>query len=256
MQQEQRAKQYEMIVRSRNFLSRIISFIQPHILCDNYCYPFKLESKSELKWEFVKTLSLLDIPNAEVVAISDSFFGSLRTIREELLSDAAFIADNDPAATSAAEVAMVYPGFFAIATYRLAHKLRTLGVSTIPRVFAELAHSKTGIDINPGAQIGTEFFIDHGTGTVIGETTVIGNRVKLYQGVTLGALSVHKSDADAKRHPTIEDDVTIYAGTTILGGSTVIGSGSIIGGNVWLTESIPPYSKVFNDIESKIVLPK
>lgn len=256
MQQELKSQQLEVIVRSKNYLSRLIAYVHPHVLCESLCYPLKLESEQELKSEFVKILTLMDSFATNVVHIADHFFAHLPEIHEKLMEDAAFIADNDPAASSPTEVAMVYPGFFAIATYRIAHLLNIAGVGTIPRIFTELAHSKTGIDINPGAHIGREFFIDHGTGVVIGETTVIGNRVKIYQGVTLGALSVHKADADAKRHPTIEDDVTIYAGATILGGSTVIGAGSIVGGNVWLTESIPPYSKVFNNLESKIILPK
>jgi serine O-acetyltransferase len=150
------------------------------------------------------------------------------------------------------EVVMAYPGMYAVTVHRLAHELYRLKVPIIPRVMSELAHSKTGIDIHPGATIGERFFIDHGTGVVIGETTVIGNNVKIYQGVTLGALSFPK-DADTgmlmkghKRHPNVEDNVVIYAGATILGGDTVIGHDSEIGGNVWLMESIPPYSRVYN----------
>ena len=247
------ARQLEVIARAKGYLSRLVAYVHPHTLCESLCYPVKIDSEVELKWEFVKILSLLGEPNSNIVHIADHFFEKLPAVRRMLLDDAQFIAENDPAAASAEEVAMVYPGFFAISTYRLAHLLRVAGVQLIPRIFSELAHSKTGIDINPGAHIGKEFFIDHGTGIVIGETTIIGCRVKVYQGVTLGALSVHKVDAEKKRHPTIEDDVTIYAGATILGGNTVIGAGSVIGGNVWLTESIPPRSKVFNSIESKVV---
>src|SRR5690606_23751132 len=137
------------------------------------------------------------------------------------------------------------PGFYAISAYRIAHSLHGLGVKLIPRMITELAHSRTGIDIHPAATIGQYFCIDHGTGVVIGETTIIGDRVKIYQGVTLGALSVEKADADNKRHPTIEDDVVIYSGATILGGNTVIGEGSVIGGNVWLTKSVVAKSKVY-----------
>ena len=151
----------------------------------------------------------------------------------------------DPAAKSINEVVQTYPGFYAIAAFRIANELHRLGSVGIPRVITEHAHSKTGIDIHPGAKIGAHFCIDHGTGVVIGETTVIGNHVKIYQGVTLGALSVDKSDAERKRHPTIEDNVVIYAGATILGGETVIGHDSVIGGNVWLTRSVPPHSKIY-----------
>jgi serine O-acetyltransferase len=153
--------------------------------------------------------------------------------------------EGDPAAKSKSEVVRTYPGFYAIAAYRLAHELYRLGVQDIPRVITEHAHSKTGIDIHPAAKIGEHFCIDHGTGIVIGETTIIGNHVKIYQGVTLGALSVDKHDAETKRHPTIEDHVVIYAAATILGGETIIGHDSVIGGNVWLTQSVPAYSKIY-----------
>ena len=157
-------------------------------------------------------------------------------------ADAALI--NDPAANSIEEVILSYPGLQAILVYRIAHFLHQNGVPIIPRIMTEYIHGRTGIDINPGATIGESFHIDHGTGVVIGETCVIGNRVKIFQGVTLGALSVKKEMQAKKRHPTIEDDVTIYPGATILGGNTVIGKGSIIGGNVWVISSVPPYSKV------------
>ncbi len=159
--------------------------------------------------------------------------------------DAAFAGD--PAAKSRDEVILSYPGLLAIACHRIAHELYLRGVPLIPRMMSEHIHKITGIDIHPGASIGEAFFIDHATGVVIGETAVIGRNVKLYQGVTIGALSVVKEQADEKRHPTIEDDVTIYAGATILGGKTVIGRGSIIGGNVWITNSVPPFSTVYNN---------
>ena len=182
----------------------------------------------------------------DIDPLVETFLSDLPRVREDLLLDADFIAEGDPAATGVDEVVLAYPGFFAIAVFRLAHRLHELGVPLVPRMMTELAHSRTGIDIHPGAAIGKEFFIDHGTGIVIGETAVIGNRVKLYQGVTLGALSVSREMVGCRRHPSIEDDVIIYAGSTILGGSTVIGHGSIIGGNVWLTESVQPYSMVYN----------
>lgn len=170
---------------------------------------------------------------------------AIPSIRAVLDTDVQAALTGDPAARSAAEVILSYPGVQAIAVHRIAHELYRLGVPLIPRMMSELVHSRTGIDIHPGARIGRSFFIDHGTGVVVGETTVIGERVKLYQGVTLGALSV-APDArpQQQRHPTLEDEVTIYAGATILGGDTVIGRGSIIGGNVWLTRSVPPGTTV------------
>jgi len=151
----------------------------------------------------------------------------------------------DPAAKSAEEVILSYPGLEALTVHRCANFLWRRGIPLIPRMMSEYVHAKTGIDIHPGATIGERFFIDHGTGVVIGETAVIGDNVKIYQGVTLGALSVRKSESDRKRHPTIEDDVTIYSGATILGGKTVIGSGCVVGGNVWLTSSLPPGSRIY-----------
>lgn len=176
--------------------------------------------------------------------VTRNLLQELPVIREALMKDVAAALAGDPAARSEAEVITCYPGLLAISVHRLAHFLHQEGVPLIPRILSEYIHGLTGIDIHPGAQIGEHFFIDHGTGVVIGETTRIGNRVKIYQGVTLGALSVHKSMADMKRHPTLEDDVTVYAGATILGGETVVGRGSIIGGNVWLTRSVPPFSRV------------
>lgn len=192
------------------------------------------------------------LKQSEVVSEIDfttSFFESLVAIHSDLLSDLEAILDFDPAAKSRAEVLLAYPGFFAIFVYRIANNLWVHKVNILPRVLSELAHSKTGIDIHPGANIGKRFFIDHGTGIVIGETTKIGSNVKIYQGVTLGALSVSKDKAKEKRHPTIEDDVIIYANATILGGNTTIGKGAIIGGNVWITESIPAQSLVYHKSE-------
>ena len=177
--------------------------------------------------------------------IAQQFFDALPAIYDKLENDITAMDQGDPAAKSRSEVVRTYPGFYAIAAYRIAHQLHALGVQGIPRIITEHAHSKTGIDIHPGANIGEHFCIDHGTGVVIGETSIIGNRVKIYQGVTLGALSVNKEDAAKKRHPTIEDNVVIYAGATILGGDTVIGRNSTIGGNVWLTRSVPAESKIY-----------
>lgn len=179
------------------------------------------------------------------VAVADRFFEAVPLIYGKIEEDINAMFQGDPAAKSSSEVIRTYPGFYAIAAYRIAHELHKLGVTGIPRVITELAHSKTGIDIHPAASIGRHFCIDHGTGVVIGETTIIGNHVKIYQGVTLGALSVSKADAERKRHPTLEDNVIVYAGATILGGETVIGHDSVIGGNVWLTRSVPAHSKIY-----------
>jgi len=180
------------------------------------------------------------------------FFDQLRIIYDDLLYDARAIADNDPASQGFEEVIAVYPGFYAIAVYRFAHALLLLEVPTLPRMLTEYAHSQTGIDIHPGAVIGRSFFIDHGTGIVIGETTIIGKNVKLYQGVTLGATHVAKNMAQKKRHPTIEDNVVIYANATILGGKTVVGHDSVIGGNVWLTNSVEPFSLVYHQSQIEV----
>lgn len=181
--------------------------------------------------------------------IVEDYFEQIPAIYEKLLKDIEATYLGDPAASSNSEVIRSYPGFYAIAAYRLANALTHLGVKNIPRIITENAHSKTGIDIHPKATIGEYFCIDHGTGVVIGETTIIGNHVKIYQGVTLGALSVNKEDAKIKRHPTIEDHVVLYAGATILGGTTTVGHHSTVGGNVWLTKSIPPHSRVYYKAE-------
>jgi len=185
-------------------------------------------------------------------AVVMRLFNRLPELRAMLSEDVMAALAGDPAAQSVEEVIFSYPAIQAITTHRIAHELYREAVPMIPRILSEHAHGKTGIDIHPGARIGHSFFIDHGTGVVIGETCVIGNNVKLYQGVTLGALSLPRDSEGAlirhrKRHPTIEDNVTIYSGATILGGETVIGAGSVIGGNVWLVESVPPHSKVTYD---------
>ncbi|HEX2534054.1 MAG TPA: serine O-acetyltransferase EpsC, partial [Chitinophagaceae bacterium] len=222
-------------------------------------YEGKYESEERLRQEYCqlkdKLAALLTrlVQSEEEGSIQrDLFFAELPRLYELLMKDAAAIIQFDPAAKSIEEVLVAYPGFFATAVYRMAHQLHRQGVPLLPRLLSEFAHSKTGIDIHPGAQIGESFFIDHGTGIVIGETTHIGNNVKIYQGVTLGALTVIKEEAASKRHPTIEDEVIIYSGATILGGKTVIGRGSVIGGNVWLTASVPPGSVVYHKSEVKI----
>lgn len=177
------------------------------------------------------------------------FMRELPSLRGALAQDVRAAYEGDPAAKSYDEIIFSYPGLLAVTVYRIAHQLMHQNVPLMPRIMTEYAHSQTGIDIHPGAHIGASFFIDHGTGVVIGETTEIGDRVRLYQGVTLGALSLPRQAVDslraAKRHPTVEDDVIIYAQATILGGDTVIGARSVIGGNTWITASVPPDTKVF-----------
>ncbi|ASV32183.1 serine O-acetyltransferase EpsC [Maribacter cobaltidurans] len=181
-----------------------------------------------------------------------NYVEKLPGILEKLNLDAEATVNCDPASLSIEEVYMAYPGFYAIAIYRLAHELYTIGFPLVPRLMTEYAHRQTGVDINPGAQIGDSFHIDHGTGIVIGETAIIKNHVKIYQGVTLGGLYVAKHLQKTKRHPTIENNVTIYANATILGGDTVIGANSVIGGNAWLTASVPANSTVYHSPEIKI----
>jgi len=194
--------------------------------------------------------ALLDRQQAEEMV--DSFISKLPELQDSLFEEAGVYFENDPAAKSIEEVILTYPGFFAQVVYRISHEFYKMKTPIIPRLFSEYAHTKVGVDINPGAQIGKSFYIDHGTGIVIGETTEIGNNVKIYQGVTLGALFVTKGLANEKRHPTIEDNVVIYAGATILGGKTVVGHDSTIGGNAWLTKSVVPYSLVQQNSEVRI----
>jgi serine O-acetyltransferase len=182
---------------------------------------------------------------SETERITNAFLTYLPQLRKTLATDAIAHFEGDPAAQSLQEVLLAYPGFAAIVVHRIAHFFYTHQVPLLPRLMSELSHTKTGIDIHPGAQIGDYFCIDHGTGIVIGETSLIGQHVKLYQGVTLGALSVAKNLCASKRHPTIQDHVTIYSGTTILGGETIIGHHTTIGGNVWITASVPAKSKVY-----------
>lgn len=193
---------------------------------------------------------LQQLPEQE--RVSAAFFSELNETHKILFLDLEAIYEFDPAAKSRDEIILSYPGFYAIAVYRLANILWQLNVPVIPRIISEYVHGKTGIDIHPGATIGHSFFIDHGTGIVIGQTAIIGNHVKIYQGVTLGALNVKKEEAETKRHPTIKDNVIIYANATILGGKTVIGTDTVVGGNVWISSSVPANSLVFN--KSEIVI--
>lgn len=212
---------------------------------------------SELKKLEQELVVILDLTKAcsecNHEAVSAAFFNQVAEIHRLLNTDIEALHRGDPAARTRFEVIRAYPGFYALSFYRISHILHLLQIPLIPRILTEYAHSKTGIDIHPAAEIGEYFMMDHGTGIVIGETSVIGRDVKMYQGVTLGALSVTKSMAQQKRHPTIKDNVVIYSGATILGGETVIGEGSVIGGNVWLTQSVPPGSLVYHNPEITVV---
>ena len=203
-----------------------------------------------LKKTFLEITSKLDIKEGE--RIWNEFQDQFLTIREKLNLDALSFLKNDPASTCIEEVYLAYPGFYAISIYRLSHQLYLLKVPIMPRMMSEYVHGVTGIDIHPGATIGESFFVDHGTGIVIGETSIIKNNVKIFQGVTLGGLQVKKSMQSSKRHPTIEENVTIYANATILGGDIVIGANSTIGANVWITQSVPENSLVTYQTEIKI----
>lgn len=196
----------------------------------------------------VEPLAGVDRADAVVAGFAAALLGS----HERLALDAEAICAGDPAAESVDEVIAAYPGFLAIAIHRIAHEIHRLDVPILPRLLAEVAHTRTGVDIHPGATIGLRFCIDHGTGVVVGETAVIGDDVKLYQGVTLGALSVAKSAAGTKRHPTIGDRVVIYANATVLGGDTVVGADSVVGGNVFLTSSVPPDSLVYQTSQYRV----
>ncbi len=207
-------------------------------------------SEIQLKKIMDSTRACHDCNNEEKAA---KFFSTIPELYRILNTDVRAILNGDPAAKSEFEIIRAYPGFYAISFYRMAHALLLLDIPLLPRILTEHAHSKTGIDIHPGARIGEYLYIDHGTGIVIGETTEIGNHVKLYQGVTLGALSVEKEMALTKRHPTVGDHVVIYSGATILGGDTEIGDHCIIGGNVWLTKSVPAGSIVYHDPQIKVL---
>jgi serine O-acetyltransferase len=243
---------------SIEFLEEIIDLLFPHFSNKIYYSPEDIMAKLQLMER--NLISLLKNVNGNgksetkinASQIAKSFISEIPKVHDMLWMDAEAIFKGDPAAESIDEVILAYPGLMAIANYRLAHELYKLDVSIIPRILTEHAHEITGIDIHPGAEIGCPFFIDHGTGIVIGETTKIGKNVKIYQGVTLGALSVAKSLSNVKRHPTIQDDVIIYSQAVILGGETVVGQGSIIGGNAWITQSVPPNSVVYSKMEVKV----
>lgn len=219
-----------------------VFFLDYHRCCNTE----EVENRLSLFKIYFKKIISSVVKENNIDELSQSIFEKFKEVYETLEQDAQTFLESDPAATSIEEIYFAYPGFYAIAVYRFAHELQDKGIPLIPRIWTEFAHSKTGIDIHPSAKIGKNFFIDHGTGIVIGETTTIGNHVKIYQGVTLGALSVSKDVANKKRHPTIEDYVTIYSNATILGGETTIGKYSVIGGNVWITESVAPESIVYH----------
>lgn len=202
----------------------------------------------ENKKFFIKIVKCqAQVTDEKAEKIADEFYSKLADIEKKLELDSNYINECDPACLSTEEVVAAYPGFYAIACYRIAHEILRAGFPIFSRMITEIAHEKTGVDIHPGASIETPFFIDHGTGVVIGETTVIGKNVRIYQGVTLGALSVSKDLQGSKRHPTVEDDVIIYSNATILGGKTIIGKGTTIGGNVWISKTISPSSFVYHD---------
>ncbi|UXP31165.1 serine O-acetyltransferase [Reichenbachiella agarivorans] len=237
------------------FIVRLLQFLFPEL--NN----IRFKTESEIQEEFAAIQQLFEDLLLKTEACEKSFalsscqlfFSELENIYDLCIEDADAILSGDPAAIDRKEVIRTYPGFFAIAIYRIAHVMLGLDIPYLPRIFTEYAHVRTSIDIHPKAKIGRKFCIDHGTGVVVGETCIIGSNVKVYQGVTLGAMSVRKEMALTKRHPTIGDNVVIYAGATILGGRTVIGANSIIGGNVWLTESVAPNSRVYYAHDSQLI---
>jgi serine O-acetyltransferase len=239
---------------SVNYLNELLNLFFPHFSSKIYYSQEDVIAKLQLLERNLISLirQLNSLYKGDPSLSSKRFTQVVPVIYKSLLADAEAIYEGDPAAESIDEVIIAYPGFRAIAIYRIAHELYNLGLPIIPRILTEHAHELTGIDIHPGARIASPFFIDHGTGIVIGETTEIGKNVKIYQGVTLGAMSVDKSLSQTKRHPTIENDVIIYSQAVILGGSTVIGEKSIIGGNAWITQSIPANSVVYNKSEVRV----
>lgn len=241
--------------RIANWALNILELLFPQQKSSEYNSVNDIElafQKSEIELEEIMRRSKVckSCPHKEIARI---FFEQLPQLYNSMLTDADALLEGDPAAKNLREVIRTYPGFLAISIYRIANQLYKLDVPLIPRILTEYAHSVTGIDIHPGATIGDYLSIDHGTGVVIGETTLIGNHVKLYQGVTLGALSVEKILANTKRHPTIEDHVIIYSNATILGGETTIGHHTVIGGNVWITASVAPHMTIYHQANTKTI---
>jgi len=230
----------------RQITDRTLALLFPHFSdthrCDSSAIADEIHALEGALQKLLDDLHESGLPHPGPVI--PKFLELLPEIYSHLALDARAIHEGDPASVSVDEVILSYPGFFAIAVHRVAHALHQLGYPLLPRLLGEHAHQATGVDIHPGATIGRSFFIDHGTGVVIGETAIIGNGVRVYQGVTLGALLVEKRLANRKRHPTIGDNVVIYANATILGGSTVVGHDTVVGGNAWITESVPPFSVV------------
>jgi serine O-acetyltransferase len=239
---------------THNFIENMIAILFPHFCKGGFRTIKEIESRLASLENDLKMLLLPLVKGTSLIPddTAKRFFQVLPSIHDKLWLDAEAITSGDPAAESIDEVILAYPGFTAITYYRIAHEFYLMHVPIFPRLITEYAHQFTGIDIHPGAQIGTSFAIDHGTGIVIGESSIIGDNVKIYQGVTLGALSVNKKLAKSKRHPTIENNVVIYAQAIILGGDTVVGHHSVIGGNVWLTASVAPYSSVYQ--ETKVMV--
>jgi serine O-acetyltransferase len=231
---------------AERFLSQTLALLFPHFAPGASCSRSDVELEISNLGNDINALSRAFCGQAFDADLGRTFVDGLPELKRLLLLDATATLESDPAAKLMDEVILAYPGFFAIACHRIANVLYRQRLPVVPRLLNECAHRRTGIDIHPGATIGEAFSIDHGTGIVIGETATIGKRVRLYQGVTLGALSVEKRLAQRKRHPTLEDSVVVYANATILGGDTVVGAGSIIGGNVWLTKSVPPHSVVLH----------
>jgi serine O-acetyltransferase len=246
-------KEKEQIVAFKNYsmcLRDAVETFTRHLINNLFDVNHLSESGEHTRKRFLKILERLSVENGE--DFWNDFEDSFIMIRQRLDLDAAAAERNDPAAKSLEEVYLAYPGFYAVAVYRLSHQLLKLEIPVLPRMMSEFAHSKTGTDIHPGAEIGDSFFIDHATGIVIGETTVIKDRVQIFQGVTLGGIQVKKSLASTKRHPTIESGVVIYANATILGGDVVIGQNSVIGANVCITDSVPENSVVTVQSENNI----
>jgi serine O-acetyltransferase len=252
-QHEKFRKDVPSMTKAYAFTENLINFLFPFKIDQKYSLPQIELNLAQLQIDFRDLLGPLERTLDKYISeITVDFFKVIPGIYKNLMNDAKHFLDFDPAAKSMESVILYYPGFYAITVYRLAHELHQSKIPFLPRMMSEYAHSKTGVEIHPGAMIGENFFIDHGTGIVIGETTIIGNNVKIYQGVTLGAIMVDKSMRGKKRHPTIEDNVIIYSGSSILGGDTVIGHDTVVGGNVWLTKSVPPYSVVYH--ESKTIV--
>lgn len=231
---------------AKRILSHVLGIIFPHYLpgCERGKAALEKELAT-LEADLLETLvKLTDWDDGARHSKITQFLADLPGLAKKVSDDATALYNSDPASKSLEEVILAYPGCYAVSAYRIAHYLLGLEIPLLPRLMSEYAHRLTGIDIHPGAKIGHALHIDHGTGVVIGETAIIGNHVQIYQGVTLGALKVDKKESDKKRHPTIEDHVVLYSGATILGGKTVIGHDSTIGGNVWITKSILPHSRV------------